>query len=103
MKKFYLGLFAVLFAFNVNAFDLTSVANKVSDSANKTSQAIENRKAKDAEFKAEQKAKVEAKKAEVKAKIDAKKAEDAKKKAEQEKAIKDAKDSLNNLKSSFSK
>ena len=103
MKKLYLSLFVVLFAFNANAFDLTSATNKISESANKTAQAIETQKSKDAAKKAEIQDKINAKKAEAKAKIDAKNAENAKKKAEQEKALKDTKNSFNNLKGAFSK
>lgn len=114
MKKVYLALFAVLFTFNAHAFDLATAANKVADSANKTAESVEARKAANAKAKADREAAAEAKKAELKkqvedkkaeakSKYEAKKAEDAAKKAEQEKAMKDAKDSLNNLKKSFGK
>ena len=125
MKKLYLGLFAVLFAFNANAFDLAGAANKVAEGANNTTAAIEAKKAEAAEAKAarekaaaERKAAREQaaadKKAELEKKLADKKAaaEKAKadreaaaavKKAEREKAVEDAKNSLNNLKGAFSK
>ena len=125
MKKFGLVLFAVLFSFNANAFDLTEASNKFANDVNKTSEAVETRKAqaeaKKAELKEkaaakkaeaeakkeEMKAKAEAKKAEAKAKKEelknkaaAKKAEAETKKAERKKAFEDAK---GNLKNAFGK
>ena len=100
MKKFSLVLFAVLFTFNANAFDLTAASNKITNDVNKTSEAVE---AKKAEYKAKaeaRKADAEAKKAEYKAKAEARKAEAETKKAERKKAFEDAK---GNLKNAFGK
>lgn len=102
MKKIYLSLFTVLFAFNANAFDLATAANQVADGANKTSAAIEAKKAKAAEKKAEREAAAAEKKAALEKKIADKKAAAAEKKAQREKAVDDAKNSLNNLKGAFS-
>lgn len=96
MKKLYLGLFAVLFAFNANAFDLAGAANKVAEGANNTTAAIEAKKAEAAEAKAARE------KAAAERKAD-REAAAAAKKAEREKAVEDAKNSLNNLKGAFSK
>ena len=100
MKKFSLVLFAVLFTFNANAFDLTAASNKFTNDVNKTSEAVE---AKKAEYKAKaeaRKAEAEAKKAELKEKAAAKKAAAETKKAERKKAFEDAK---GNLKNAFGK
>ncbi len=114
MKKLYLGLFAVLFAFNANAFDIAGAANKVAEGANNTAATVEARNAKAAEAKAAREKAAADKKAEFEKKLADKKAEAAKartdreaaaaaKKAEREKAVNDAKNSLNNLKGAFTK
>lgn len=118
MKKLGLVLFAVLFTFNANAFDLAGASNKFANDVNKTSEAVEAKKAeakaekearkakyeaKKAEAKAEKearKAKYEAKKAELKAEKEAKKAEYEAEKAKRKKAFEDAK---GNLKNAFGK
>ena len=61
MKKFGLVLFAVLLSFNANAFDLTEATNKFANDVNKTSEAVEAKKAEAAAKKAEYKAKAEVK------------------------------------------
>ncbi len=84
---------AVVFANGALAdWNLVASAQKVQDKADAAAKKIEEAKVRDAEKKAELKAKMEAKKAETQAK-----------KAEREKALDDAKSSLNNLKNVYSK
>lgn len=103
MKKIYFGLFAILFAFNAQAFDVAGSLNKVSAATNEAAQKVEASKNADDTAKAELQNQIEAKKAELEAKANEQKAESDAKKAEQEKAVKDVKDSVNNLKNAFSK
>ena len=103
MKKIYFGLFVALFAFNAHAFDIAGSLNKVSAATNEAAQKVEAQKAADANAKAELQNQVEAQKAELEAKVAAKQAENDAKKAEQEQAVKDVQDSVNNLKNAFSK
>jgi len=103
MKKIYFGLFAVLFAFNAQAFDVAGSLNKVSAVTNEAAQKVEAQKNADANAKAAVQDKIDAKKAELEAKAAEQKAQSDAKKAEQEKAVKDVKDSVNNLKGAFSK
>ena len=103
MKKIYLGLFAVLFAFNAQAFDLAGSLNQVSAATNDAAQKVEAQKNADANAKANVENAVQAKKAELEAKAAEQKAQSDAKKAEQEKAVQDVKDSVNNLKGAFSK
>lgn len=110
MRKFYLGLFAVLFSFSANAFDMVDVAGKVSENAEAATQKVEEQKADWDTIKAEREARVKAKKAEYKQKLaerkaarEAKKAELEAQKEEQKKAVEDAKASLSGLKNALSK
>jgi len=103
MKKIYFGLFAVLFAFNAQAFDVAGSLNKVSAATNEAAQKVEASKNADANAKAAVQDKIDAKKAELEAKAAEQKAQNDAKKAEQEKAVQDVKDSVNNLKGAFSK
>jgi len=103
MKKLYLGLFATLFAFNANAFDVAGSLNKVSATADSAAKQVEAAKTADETAKAEAQAAIDAKKAELEAKAAEQKAADEAKAAEQKKAVEDAKNSLNNLKNAFSK
>ncbi|MBR5598412.1 MAG: hypothetical protein IKW39_00060 [Alphaproteobacteria bacterium] len=91
MKKMYFLLTALLISFNANALDLTTMAVKVSSDVNKTTQALENKKAEHKAKKEEYKAKSKAKKEEIKNKINDKKNEAKASKKEVE-------DSVNNLK-----
>ena len=114
MKKTLVALFAVLFAFNANAFDLADNLHKVANTADAAAQKVEAAKTADAQAKAEAEAAVEAKKAEINNAVEAKKAEIAAKAeadkaaadakaAEQKKAVEDTQKSLNNLKNAFTK
>jgi len=103
MKKIYFGLFAVLFAFNAQAFDVAGSLNKVSAATNEAAQKVEASKNADANAKAAVQDKIDAKKAELEAKAAEQKAQNDAKKAEQEKAVQDVKDSVYNLKGAFSK
>ena len=96
MKKFGLVLFAVLFCFTLNEFDLAGVSDKLTDDMNKATEAVEAKKAETTAKKAEYKTKAEAKKAELKEKAAAIKAEAETKKAERKKAFEDAKGNLKN-------
>lgn len=103
MKKSFVALCAVLFAFNANAFDVAGTLNQVSATADSAAQQVEAAKTADDTAKANASAAVEAKKAEVAAKVAEQKAADEAKAAEQKKAVDDAQNSLNNLKNAFSK
>lgn len=106
MKKLLSLLVAVgvLSAANVMAKDvnLVDMAQKAQDKMDETTKKIEAAKT-DTSAKTDYKSKLESKKAEMKAKQDKKDAEAAAKKAEREKAVDDTKNSLNNLKNSFTK
>lgn len=123
MKKILLAAVAAISLLAVNAkaeWNVTKAANDVQSKADTFNKKINDAKAKQAEKDAAEKAKqeakqkeiqdkLEAKKAKLQAKIDAKKAEAAKEQAKRDadaaarqKAIDDAKNSLNNLKSSLS-
>ena len=103
MKKLGLFLTVVLFAFNANALDLVDSLNKVSATADSAAKEVEAQKAADQKAKADLEAAVEAKKNEIDAKVAEQKAANDAQKAEQEQAVKDVKDSVNNLKKAFTK